>query len=510
MTSKKKLSKEQPKTQLALYVWDNPGKVFDRNGGVIDTTKEIWVVNNLLDNFNLDWNKIKAGNDVKDAMKVYIAHCIKSFAPGSVNSYHFGLRYFLSMIPYLKTLQDLTFSVLEMAFIKIITEGNKRNFTYIRIWYRWCCNQNLPGFEIEILKKLETFKIKGIKNHLSVMTRNPNKGPFDEVEFKLICDSIKDEKGSLLDRVCIMLSLELGARPAELAMLKEQDFHVQYSPSKGKFYSLDIPNLKQKIVKGCEKKRRSISPNLGVSIEKLIENNHSRYSSYGAEMPLICCARLTRRKLPEASKEIYSLHIGPLNINNRICRYAEKIQLISPRTGNIIHLNPYRFRYTFATRLAEQGAPSTQIAELLGHSNLSNVSVYVNSRSNAVERLNETLGIEPQYTNIINRFLGKIADKTKYKSLSPAIPGITPTLKNLGGIGKCGANKLCNLYPPLSCYICPQFIAWKDGPHKQMLNEIETYVEFLREQTGNPSDRIPKQLDDVLAAIRTVVKITKQ
>lgn len=511
MTSNRKRIEENPQLQLPLYTWDNPGKILDRKGYAVDVSEERWIVSDFLHNRFLDWNKVIVGIDVKDAMKAYIAHCIESLAAGSAEAAYVSLRYFLSRIPFINSLHDLTYPLLESAFIKIVNDGAPRNFHAVRKWYRWCYEQNMPGIKEAVFLKLESLKInRGQKNHLSVMTRDPKKGPFNDAEHKLLCDAVKEQKGSLLDRVCIMLLLELGARPSELTLLKEEDFHIQCSPSGQKFYSLYIPRAKQKIVNGHEKKRRAISSTLGQAIEQLIDENHYSYGPHGSEMPLICCKRIKLRKLPATAKEKYSLHIRAMNLQTRIRRYAHKIKLISPRTGDVINLFPYRFRYTLATRLAEQGAPPIIIAELLGHSVLSSVNVYVAGTSKTAARLNETIGKQDQYSDIVNRFLGRISNKPATEDTAAVIQGITPTMKNLGGIGKCGANELCKLYPPLSCYICPQFIAWKDGPHKEMLDQLEIYAESLRKQSGALSDRIPNRLEDVTAAMRAVVRLTSR
>ena len=120
-------------------------------------------------------------------------------------------------------------------------------------------------------------------------------------------------------------------------------------------------------------------------------------------------------------------------------------------------------------------------------------------------RLNLALRENPQFTDIVHRFLGRVESRTGTESAAYVIPGCTPTLKNLGGIGRCGAGYLCQLYPPLSCYVCPKFVAWVDGPHQQMLEELQIHVQALRQRSGNPSDRIPHQLEEVMEAIQAVL-----
>jgi hypothetical protein len=106
---------------------------------------------------------------------------------------------------------------------------------------------------------------------------------------------------------------------------------------------------------------------------------------------------------------------------------------------------------------------------------------------------------------MVGYFAGTVVNKNKLTERM--VNGTTPTLKNLGGIGSCGASYLCKLMPPLSCYVCPKFQAWSDGPHKAMLEELEKYVKLLTDSSGNPSDRIPHQLSDVIKALRQLLRM---
>lgn len=145
------------------------------------------------------------------------------------------------------------------------------------------------------------------------------------------------------------------------------------------------------------------------------------------------------------------------------------------------------------------------IAEMLDHSTLNNVSIYVKSTGPFVDRLNAALGGNDLYTAVIDRFLGKLTTRAEQEDPRRIIPGLTPTRKSLGGIGICGLDSLCSLYPPLSCDICPKFHAWTDGPHEEMLRELEAYVRQLTARSGNSSDRIPHQLQDVIASLRSLL-----
>lgn len=114
-----------------------------------------------------------------------------------------------------------------------------------------------------------------------------------------------------------------------------------------------------------------------------------------------------------------------------------------------------------------------------------------------------TLG---QYLDpLVRRFMGQVVEADNPTQLP--IFGDSPTLLNLGGLGKCNSTTWCDLNPPLACYVCPHFHAIRSGPHKQLLEEIENRQRNLDEIGGqNPSNRMPRQLDEVKVAIEEVIR----
>ena len=77
---------------------------------------------------------------------------------------------------------------------------------------------------------------------------------------------------------------------------------------------------------------------------------------------------------------------------------------------------------------------------------------------------------------------------------------------DIGGIGMCGRDVrndgLCRLAPPLTCYPCEFFAAFRDGPHAEVLKALEQVKEQLKESSD---PRIPMQLEEVIAAARQLV-----
>jgi hypothetical protein len=88
------------------------------------------------------------------------------------------------------------------------------------------------------------------------------------------------------------------------------------------------------------------------------------------------------------------------------------------------------------------------------------------------------------------------------------VPGVVlqvPALPlDLGGIGLCGrdilADGLCQLAPPLTCYTCPSFAAFRTGPHGPIGDALQKLIDTCMD--GDADRRIPMQLEDTVTAIR--------
>jgi len=193
-------------------------------------------------------------------------------------------------------------------------------------------------------------------------------------------------------------------------------------------------------------------------------------------------------------------------------RFATAARLISPRTRSLLNLTPRRFRFTLATEMAREGASRERIAEVLDHTDLQNVNVYVEAASFVVDQLGERF--DQMFEPLLQRFRGRIVDS----GVPPAFPEVLPKVipgdivqlptapLNIGGIGMCGrdvrTDGLCRLAPPLTRYPCEFFAAFRTGPHAEVLSALEKISEEMK-ATSDP--RIPMQLEDVMSAIRQLL-----
>lgn len=325
-----------------------------------------------------------------------------------------------------------------------------------------------------------------------VLSQNPTKGPLYREEIDLIVAALKEAKGTPQDRAIVMLLLELGINPNQAARLRNDDlitFTGNMNGDQHQEYQLRVPrNKKRRPFR--ETKQRSISNVLGILLRSL-------------------------QTSPPSKKLLHWLQLRTPSgdINNALRRFASDADLKSPRTGERLKLNARRFRYTLGTEAAEQGASDYHVAELLDHSDISHVKIYRKTEPTIADRMERAL--DPVLTPIVKRFQGVVVDPAGTYPFDriplAAIPSTVFHLPDypfdLGGIGWCGLDLrrygLCSKSPPLACYTCPKFAAWRDGPHKQVLEGLKRATKAL---SAIADKRIPKELIETSLAVHECIQ----
>jgi integrase len=383
---------------------------------------------------------------------------------------------------------DLASEYLHWSLNHTAERGN--GFSRLRVLYAWGVARQYPGFDLHVLHALKTVTAPGnVKGH-HVRSRHATQGPFSGEEKWLITHALQTGQGTDRDRAVVMLFLELGCNPHAAIRLRSADLH-RIDTAQGALYQLDMPRVKKRTAHR-ETKRRAVSQHLGHLLDDLRLPD--------PDSPLLHW--LTPHK-PEAS------------VYRALRRWGRNARLISPHTGEFLHLHARRFRYTLATHLAEEGASKFHIAEILDHTDLQHVEVYIETTARIADHV--ARATDSVMVPLVQRFLGRIVDSTAegvFPDLpqNAVVPAATPhlSLLDVGGVGVCGRNTprdgLCQLLPPLSCYTCSLFAAFRDGPHHEMLAAIDHYLEAARERADA---RILQQLDTVRQAIQQVLVRTE-
>lgn len=475
-----------------------PRSVLSFDGQLVDTSGEIWRLRSSMDGgkrIDLDW-ALQEKADVlspraQHLLKLYFADRITRKKARTIEN---DFRMFLRLQKWLYQrnqplaewaglTEGIARAFLQHGVQHTADKGN--DFSRLRTFYRWGVARQYEDFDPGFLDILRSITAVGNAKGHSVRFRDVLRGPFTSDELLLIGRAVREERGTSQDRAIVMLHMELGHNPDASLRLRNSDL-VRYETSSAVAWQLDVPRVKKRIPRR-ETKRRPISTALGILLESLQRG--------GAEEPLLHWLTASH---PECA------------INVAMRRFAQAANLVSPRTQQRLRMSARRFRFSIATHMAEEGASLFHIAEVLDHSDTQNVRVYVETASSIADPV--ARATDGALMPLVRRFQGRIVDCDHAGSLShQKIPAAAlhlgvPQL-DVGGIGYCGRDAaregLCQLLPPLSCYLCPSFAALQTGPHRQMLASID---EFLRVQEPQSDRRILVQLDQVRAAIRQVIE----
>ena len=384
------------------------------------------------------------------------------------------------------------------AFLEhgLSTASKGNDFARLREMYFWgTFGVQLPEFDPDLALVLKTIRAPGNVKGAAVRFRDPLKGPLDADEQEIVVQAIAASAGMPFDRAIVMLHLELGINPQSAARMKNQDLHLfSVNVVEGGHsrritkYQIQVPRVKKR-KEFRETKTRPISDQLGQLLTELRRGEPADPLFYW---------------LPADAPEE--------GIHQAMSRFVTAAQLRSARTGLQLRLTPRRFRSTLATEMAREGASRERIAEVLDHTDLQNVHVYIEAASYVVDQLGERF--DQVFAPLLQRFRGKIVDPkapSVFQDVPPKIiPGEIihlPTAPlNVGGIGMCGRdvrkNGLCRLAPPLTCYPCEFFAAFRGGPHAEILTALEGITIELKAVSDS---RIPMQLEGVMAAIRQLL-----
>ena len=489
-------------------------KVITKDRQIVDTAGEIWRFRASDDGGRLlviDWSRFRQGTfplRVSDRAlqiaKLYVAHRL-TFSKGMTvwNDSVMLHRFFRWYARWRQTGSAFDWSLAtEEVFRAFLEDGLKtaskgNDFARLRDMYTWgAFGLQAADFDRELAITLKTIRAQGNVKGAAVRFRDPLKGPLDRDEQELVTRAIATKAGTDRDRAVVMLHLELALNPHATARMRNEDlkpFEVNIveagHPKTLAKYQIRVPRVKKRR-EFRETKIRPISDDLGRLLIALQKGKPAD--------PLF------HWLAPDHPEE---------SINLALARFRTAGRLISPRTRQPLHLTSRRFRFTLATEMAREGASRERIAEVLDHTDLQNVEVYIEAASFVVDRLGERF--DAVFDPLLKRFRGKIVDSATEPAFSGiplrVIPGDIVQLPtaplNIGGIGMCGRDVrrdgLCRLAPPLTCYPCEFFAAFRNGPHAQVLAALERVFQDMK---AVADARISSQVQSVIDAIRQLLE----
>ena len=363
---------------------------------------------------------------------------------------------------------------------------------FLKFWLA----RGYPGVDRDILQFFNSIKIPGNTKGDAVRTHHPTKGPLTDVELQGIILTAREayRVGSVSKQdFAILLTLTAtGSRPGQLSMLVCGDLLPPATGSSG--VRLQVPSLKKRTRERLTRER-VIPGELAVLLHQLVEERRRDERFRGVpvdQRPILATRAITFAAVHDA-------HIGRTGVNDALKRIQKALQLRSARTGAPIVLASRRFRTTLGTRAAEAGHPPIVIADLLDHTDLQHVGVYVESRPSIVDRMDAALHdrLEP----LVGLFRGAVIAEETASGVEDAASRRVAADTG-GNVGTCGGPRSCTRQAPLACYTCAAFRPWRDAPHEELLQSLVDEREALLADGVSP--QVASANDATMMAIAEV------
>lgn len=486
------------------------------SGALIDTSGDAW---RLSPDHILHWSHFEGTRQfVLNALEAYARYLIRNNAPAYVNSQLKHLR----VLTRAKVRRSLDRSIASDYFIgrplfesfkqealETVSLSNISAYTgaFVR-WYLWSTDAGYPAFDPDVAAEFELVHIGGNPQGQAVLRQDPNSGPLREVELTALRGALKAaerEKTLSTSDLCLAwLFLSFGTNPKNLRLLNEEDLITTPLADGGVIYELRIPRIKKRTPGERDQFRvRRLVPEIGRLIERLIWENCQEIGVIGRERPLFRSPR--PRELLVGTAFEAQAHRRPLSwATSRLNEIGRRLKLKSYE-GSPLKLTPRRLRYSFATRLVQEGASLQEVADALDHSSTEHVLVYFNARSDLVRRLDQKLALA--LAPIAQAFMGTLisGEQEAIRGNDPRsrIRHYSGTREALEPVGSCGSFGFCGLLAPLACYTCNHFQAWLDAPHEHVLEELETRRELKLEEGADP--RWVQIYDETILAVALVI-----
>ena len=249
-------------------------------------------------------------------------------------------------------------------------------------------------------------------------------------------------------------------------------------------------------------KEFDLSPQTGRLIEDYAVS--LKLAGLGRDSPLFPEAVVLTRQKSLDDRDETDLFLGHCTAAGLSRVFNNMLNPIAPPTERLdfapLPISPKRFRYTFGTRMVEEGASKTVVADRLGHTDLQNVDHYYEASPKIVENIDKAM--DSYLAPLAQAFRGRLVEGEGQTTLKGA-PGSRiidfkaapqPVGSCSGKAGGCAFNK------PVACYTCFKFEPWLDAPHEKVLQRL------LAEREKWPDDeRIARINDDAILAVQQVI-----
>jgi integrase len=487
-----------------------PTEAFSFEGLPFDPTSAEWTLRDTATEFDVCWPKVetKMTPSTLLGLKLTLLWYVENRSVSRVRNIFIGIEHLLRSLGFdaSNRLEEISETTLLNYLAKLGESREHRLGSLSSVFERWS-DQGYAGIDASAIRWLNETRLKGNPKGVAVTTQNPLRGPFTQIEAlaiqQAVTEALANGRMSLGDHCLVTLISALGSRGVQIAALKCMDLKDPTAEdSRGEHWVLMVPRSKQRLQQArAELKPRELIPELAQLLCAQITDVQHTYRELGL-------TGLDPDQLPlfpdwhASAPPGFAHHSTGKDVSELLRAATATIDAISERTGERIHITARRFRYTVGTRAAEEGHSELTIAELLDHSDIQQVAIYVMATQTIVERISKAMALH--LAPIAQAFLGEIV-----KDESEAKRGGDPSSRiknpdNLENLGNCGRFGFCSESAPIACYTCRRFQAWADAPHEQLLDRLLLERERIKGITKDL--RIASVNDRTILAIAQVVQ----
>lgn len=477
-----------------------PPCVFTRSGASIDPRNDVWEWADGPSNCYIDFRWYVDGFEVfVPSLKLCLVPFLKGYSGRYVENLEAGFRHLAKLIEDCPKIA-LTTVHLSSYSAKLLAHDRWRLGTISILLQKWVA-LGLPGVDQHCATFLAERRKPGNKKGEAVRTRNPVEGPFSEEEYTALYSAVNTAYGRgdlpLWTLLLTRLLLACGGRISQYASLKICDFDDVA-------FILKLPQAKTRSVNVRSMFLEfDISPQTGRLISDYISSLRTQGFSDNAAFFPDALVMIQSRRPNRASDDLFFGHCSPEGLSQR---FKACVQEFAPPTSRLdyalIPVAPRRFRYTFGTRLAEEGANKILIANRLGHADLQNVDVYVAASPKIVENIDRAMGVA--LVPLANAFKGQLVEDEAHTTYKGA-PGsrIIDFRVSSAPVGSCaGKGQGCAFNKPVACYTCFRFEPWLEAPHEKVLQRL-----LVEREKWNGDARMAAVNDEPIRAVEQVITL---
>ncbi|WP_294260584.1 tyrosine-type recombinase/integrase [uncultured Sphingomonas sp.] len=482
--------------------------IMDRAGLPVDVSGAVWRMNDPMRSKSINWARLPLQDcTALDAIKSYFAHLIKSVSPAAVGNafYQIGI---LARMPAFQQAAVTADLIPYLAFSEAreyLGKENQWKLHYGRAMYRWCTQNGHAGFDQGVLDQIEDWRIGGNSKGKAVRSRDPDEGPLTAREVSAIITALRAARLSgsmpLPEQAALALALAFGSNPSQFASMREGDVEPLRSGDEIAAWIISIPRHKKgDALSRSSFRKRKLTGLFGEIIQDLIEWNQSRPAFENDARPLMRKGKLRKRFTMD---DQWQAHMSASAYTALLQRAVLRLG-ITTYGGKPLEVTCRRFRYTLPSRMVANGASQAAVADVLDHSDLQNVPVYWEIHSDIVDHIDAamTTALAPR----AQAFSGIIRSETE------AVRGDDEASRRFVAdretnrvevIGNCGEFRFCGITAPYACYTCVKFQAWMDGPHEEVLDQLQR----AREERANLGLH-PKMIgieDELIDAVKDTI-----